>query len=85
MLLIAQVRDIEFVAVEGRAAASLLGQSCSLEECSTEKTGLVVYALECYFSEILQSLGPVNTGPSPLILTLTATNHASSAWRQRIW
>ena len=63
MLSIEQVRDIEMTAMKGRAVASLLGQTSSLEECTTEETGLAVYALECYFSEILQSLEPVNTGP----------------------
>ena len=56
MLTADQVREIEMVAMKGRAVASLLGLSSSLEECTAEDVGLSVYALECYFVRILNTL-----------------------------
>jgi hypothetical protein len=61
MLTVDQVREIEMVAMKGKAVASLLGLSSSLEECTTEDIGLSVYALECYFVEILNTLEGENT------------------------
>ena len=61
MLSVDQVQKIEMVAIKGRAVASLLGLSSSLEECTTEDISLSVYALECYFVRILHTLGGENT------------------------
>ena len=63
MLTNEQAGDIEMLAMRGKAIASLLGLTSSLEECTTEDIGLAVYALECYFSEILKTLELVHTGP----------------------
>ena len=63
MLTIEQAGEIEMIAMRGKAIANLLGLTSSLEECTTADIGLAVYALECYFSEILRTLEPVNTGP----------------------
>ncbi len=63
MLTIELAGDIETIAMRGNAIASLLGLTSSLEECTNEDIGLAVYALECYFSEILKTLESVETGP----------------------
>ena len=61
MLTVAQVREIKMATIKGKAVASLLGLSSSLEECTAEDVGLSVYALECYFVRILHTLGGENT------------------------
>ncbi len=63
MLTNEQAGEIEMIAMRGKAIASLLGLTNSLEECTNGDIGLAVYALECYFSEILKTLEPVDTGP----------------------
>jgi len=57
MLSVDQVQKIEMAAITGKAIASLLGLSSSLEECTAEDMGWSLYALECYFLEILNTLG----------------------------
>ena len=61
MLTVDQVREIEMVAIKGKAVASLLGLSSCLEECTSEDVSLSVYALECYFVRILHTLEGENT------------------------
>ena len=61
MLSVDQVQKIEMTATKGKAVASLLGLSSSLEECTAEDVGLSVYALECYFVRILHTLEGENT------------------------
>ena len=61
MLSVDQVQKIEMAAIKGRAVASLLGLSSSLEECTAEDIGWSLYALECYFLEILNTLGGEST------------------------
>lgn len=61
MLNVDQVREIEMAAIKGKAVASLLGLSSSLEECTAEDVSLSVYALECYFVRILHTLEGENT------------------------
>ena len=61
MLSVDQVREIEMAAIKGKAVASLLGLSSSLDECTAEDVSLSVYALECYFVRILHTLGGENT------------------------
>lgn len=56
MLTVDQVQKIEMEAIKGKAVASLLGLSSSLEECTAEDVSLSVYALECYFVRILHTL-----------------------------
>jgi len=56
MLTVDQVQKIEMAAIKGKAVASLLGLSSSLEECTAEDVSLSVYALECYFVRILNTL-----------------------------
>ena len=61
MLSVDQVREIEMAAIKGKAVASLLGLSSSLDECTAEDVSLSVYALECYFVRILNTLEGENT------------------------
>ena len=61
MLTVDQVREIEMAAIKGRAVASLLGLTSSLDECTAEDVSLSVYALECYFVRILHTLEGENT------------------------
>ncbi len=56
MLTVDQVQKIEMAAIKGKAVASLLVLSSSLEECTAEDVSLSVYALECYFVRILHTL-----------------------------
>lgn len=53
-----QIDDIEMLASKGQAIASVLGSSPSVEfeGSSPEKVNLCIYALECYFGEILERL-----------------------------
>lgn len=69
MLSVDQVREIKMAAIKGRAVASLLGLSSSLEECTAEDVGLSVYALECYFVRILHALEAGVTDPKGRSLT----------------
>ena len=62
-LTIQQIHDIELTAMKGKAVASLLGLSSSLDECTAEDVSLSVYALECYFVRILHTLEAVVTDP----------------------
>ena len=69
MLTVDQVREIEMSAIKGRAVASLLGLSSSLDECTAEDVSLSVYALECYFVRILNTLEAGVTDPKGRSLT----------------
>ena len=69
MLSVDQVQKIEMTATKGKAVASLLGLSSSLEECTAEDVSLSVYALECYFLEILHTLEAGVTDPKGRSLT----------------
>lgn len=60
---ISQRDTIEITALKGKAVASLLSTACPLEECSTEDIQLALYALEQYFSEILEALEATPTHP----------------------
>ena len=69
MLSVDQVQKIEIAAIKGKAVASLLGLSSSLEECTAEDVSLSVYALECYFVRILHTLEARVTDPKGRSLT----------------
>lgn len=56
-----QLDDIEMLALRGQAVASVVGSSPNVEfeGSSPEKVNLCIYALECYFGEILEKLAQV--------------------------
>lgn len=64
MLTTEQAREIEFLAMRGKAVASLLGTVAGSEEATTEDISMSAYALECYFTDILKMLEPVETTAS---------------------
>ena len=50
------LRNIEFTALKGKALASVLSISSSLNECTYEDIQLSLCALEDYFKDILVAL-----------------------------
>lgn len=61
MLTIKQTREIEMLAMRGRAVASLLGTAADCEDSTRDDISMSAYALECYFADILKQLDPVPT------------------------
>ena len=64
MLTIEQAREIEMLAMRGRAVASLLGTAADCVDSTRDDISMSAYALECYFADILKMLEPVETGLS---------------------
>jgi len=61
MLTMHQIWDIEMIALRGKAVASVLNTSNALVECPRGDIELSVYALECYFNEVLKIIETINT------------------------
>lgn len=59
MLTIEQTREIEMLAMRGRAVASLLGTAADCQDSTRDDISMSAYALECYFADILKTLEPV--------------------------
>ena len=52
-----QQRDtIEAAAQKGKAIASLLGTTCTLDDASRDDLQTAFYTLECFFAEIISAL-----------------------------
>jgi len=64
MLTMHQIWDIEMIAMRGKAMASVLNLSNALSECPRGDIELSLYALECYFTEVLKIIETLNTAPS---------------------
>ena len=63
MLTIEQAREIEMLAMRGRAVASLLGTAADCVDSTRDDISMSAYALECYFADILKQLEAASTGP----------------------
>ncbi len=63
MLTMHQIWDIEMIAMRGKAMAGVLNLSNALSECPRGDIELSVYALECYFNEVLKIIESANTIP----------------------
>ena len=64
MLTIEQAREIEMLAMRGKAVASLLGTAADCVDSTRDDISMSAYALECYFADILKMLEPVQTAPA---------------------
>ena len=61
MLTMNQIWDIEMIAMRGKAMASVLNTSNALVECPRGDIELSLYALECYFTEVLKIIETINS------------------------
>lgn len=51
-----QAKEIQWLAMKGKAVASLMGTVAVSSECEPEDISMSAYALECYFADILKEL-----------------------------
>ncbi len=73
MLTMNEIWDIEMIALRGKAMASVLNTSNALVECPRGDIELSVYALECYFNEVLKIIESINGAMPALEATAGAT------------
>ena len=66
MLTMNQIWDIEIIAMRGKAVASVLNTSNALVECPRGDIEMSLYALECYFNEVLKIIETLNTTTAPV-------------------
>ena len=69
MLTMNQIWDIEIIAMRGKAVASVLNTSNALVECPRGDIEMSLYALECYFNEVLKIIETLNTTTTAPVAT----------------